>query len=113
SYFLQEQPFMPSEDDYLVYTYNRFQACRFGLDAVYVDPATGDHLPLREHILRTMTQLESHAATLDATRAIARLRTSVEASQNDARWLRERQGRERLLAEVVRQAALRFRTPAA
>jgi len=57
SYFLQEQPFVPSEDDYLVYTYNRFQACRFGLDAVYVDPATGDHLPLREHILRTMTML--------------------------------------------------------
>ena len=109
SYFLQEQPFMPSEDDYLVYTYNRFQACRFGLDAVYVDPATGDHLPLREHILRTMTMLESHAATLDATRAFARLRTSVEASQNDARWLRERQGRERLLAEVVRQAGMRFR----
>ena len=109
AYFLQEQPFMPSEDDYLVYTYNRFQACRFGLDAVYVDPATGDHLPLREHILRTMTQLESHALALNATRAFARLRTSVEASQNDARWLRECQGRERLLAEVVRQAGRRFR----
>lgn len=109
SYFLQEQPFVPSEDDYLVYTYNRFQACRFGLDAVYVDPATGDHLPLREHILRTMTMLESHANTLDATRAFARLRTDVEASHNDARWLRERQGKERLLAEVVRQAAQRFR----
>lgn len=109
SYFLQEQPFTPTEDDYLVYTYNRFQACRFGLDAVYVDPATGDHLPLREHILRTMTMLEPHAATLDATRAFTRLRTSVEAGANDARWLRERQGRERLLPEVVRQAALRFR----
>lgn len=109
SYFLQEQPFTPTEDDYLVYTYNRFQACRFGLEAVYVDPATGDHLPLREHILRTMTMLESHAATLNATRAFTQLRTSVEASENDARWLRERQGRERLLAEVVRQAGRRFR----
>ncbi len=111
AYFLQEQPFVPSEDDYLVYTYNRFQACRFGLDAVYVDPATGEHMPLREHILRTMTMLEPHAAVLDATRAFGRLRSSVEASENDARWLRERQGRERLLAEVVRQAAERFRTP--
>jgi len=35
----------------------------------------------------------------------------VEASHNDARWRRERQGRERSLAEVVRQAAQRFRTP--
>ena len=100
---------MPSEDDYLVYTYNRFQACRFGLDAVYVDPATGDHMSLREHILMTMTQLEWHSEALDATQGMAQLRSSVEASQNDARWLRERQGRERMLGEVVRQAALRFR----
>ena len=36
AWFLADQPFMPEEDDYLVYTYNRFQACRFGMDAVYV-----------------------------------------------------------------------------
>ena len=100
---------VPTEDDYLVYTYNRFQACRFGLDAVYVDPATGEHLPLRDHILQTMTQLEWHSAALDATESLAKLRTDVEAGQNDARWLREGQARERLLAEMVRQAALRFR----
>jgi carboxylate-amine ligase len=40
AWFMHDQPFMPQEDDYRVYTYNRFQACRFGLDAVYVDPAT-------------------------------------------------------------------------
>ena len=109
AWFLQEQPFEPSEDDYLVYTYNRFQACRFGLDAVYVDPASGQHMPLRDHILMTMTQLEWHSEALNATQALGELRTSVETNRNDARWLRERQGRERLLAEVVRQASLRFR----
>ena len=90
-------------------TYNRFQACRFGLDAVYVDPATGQHMPLRDHILMTMTQLEWHSEALNATKALGELRTSVESNRNDARWLREKQGKERLLAEVVRQAALRFR----
>ena len=109
AWFLQEQPFVPTEDDYLVYTYNRFQACRFGLDAVYVDPATGDHMPLRDHILMTMTELEWHSEALNATRAIASLRTDVERGHNDARWLRERQAREKMLPEVVRQAALRFR----
>ena len=109
AWFLQEQPFEPTEDDYLVYTYNRFQACRFGLDAVYVDPASGQHMPLRDHILMTMTQLEWHSEALNATQALGELRTSVEANRNDARWLREKQGKERLLAEVVRQAALRFR----
>ena len=109
AWFMREEPFMPLEDDYLVYTYNRFQACRFGLDAVYVDPATGGHLPLRDHILLTMRQIEGHAATVGAAQAINLLRRSVEQADNDARWLRERQGEERLLAEVIRQAAKRFR----
>jgi len=109
AWFLNDQPFMPTEDDYLVYTYNRFQACRFGLDAVYVDPATGGHMPLREHILRTMDQLARHTDTLSASASIDLLRRSVERGDNDARWLRERQAEERLLAEVIRQAAERFR----
>ncbi|UUZ74241.1 YbdK family carboxylate-amine ligase [Polaromonas sp. P1(28)-8] len=109
SWFMNEQPFMPTEDDYLVYTYNRFQACRFGLDAVYVDPATGGHMPLREHILMTMDQIARHAGAVGAGASLHLLQTSVERSDNDARWLREKQGEERLLAEVIRQAAQRFR----
>lgn len=109
SWFMNEQPFMPTEDDYLVYTYNRFQACRFGLDAVYVDPATGGHMPLREHILMTMERIARHAGAVGAGASLHLLQTSVERSDNDARWLREKQGEERLLAEVIRQAAQRFR----
>ena len=109
SWFMNDQPFTPTEDDYLVYTYNRFQACRFGLDAVYVDPATGGHMPLREHILMTMDQIGQHATSVGAGAAVHLLRSSVERNDNDARWLRERQGQERLLAEVIRQAAERFR----
>jgi carboxylate-amine ligase len=109
SWFLRDEPFMPTEDDYLVYTYNRFQACRFGLEAVYVDPATGEHMALRDHILQTMDLLGPHAGPLNASSGIHLLRGSVEVSNNDARWLREKQGQERLLAEVIRQAALKFR----
>ena len=109
AWFLQEQPFMPTEDDYLVYTYNRFQACRFGLEAVYVDPATGEHMALRDHILMTMDKLGAHARPLGASSGIHLLRSSVELSNNDARWLRELQAKENLLAEVIRQAALKFR----
>ena len=109
AWFMDTQPFTPVEDDYLVYTYNRFQACRFGLDAVYVDPATGGHMPLREHILLTMDRLAPHAQAVGASASIDLLRHSVERGHNDARWLRERQVEERLLAEVIRQAAERFR----
>ena len=109
AWFMQDQPFMPQEDDYLVYTYNRFQACRFGLDAAYVDPATGQHMPLREHILLTLAQIEHCSAAVGASPFMHMLQSSVERGDNDARWLRERQSEESLLAEVIRQAALRFR----
>lgn len=109
SWLLEEDPFMPAEDDYLVYTYNRFQACRFGLEAVYVDPATGEHMALRDHILATMARIHPHIQKLSASAGVHLLRASVELGNNDARWLRERQGQERLLAEVVRQSAQKFR----
>ncbi len=113
SWFMNEQPFMPTEDDYLVYTYNRFQACRFGLDAVYVDPASGEHMALREHILLTMHQVNKHAEAASASSSLKVLRSDINRNHNDARWLRERQAQERLLAEVIRQAAGRFRGEAA
>ncbi len=108
AWFLDEQPFTPVEDDYMVYTYNRFQACRFGLEAVYVDPVTGRHMPLRDHILATLRLLAPHARRLGAGPAIDLLAEDVERGINDARWLRQCQARERLLAETVRQAAARF-----
>lgn len=109
AWFLDTQSFTPCEDDYLVYTYNRFQACRFGLDAVYVEPGTGTHMPLSDHILRTIDQIADHASHLGASAALQLLRSDVRAGHNDARWLRERQEREQLLGEVTRQASLRFR----
>ena len=39
-YLLDRAEPPPAEDDYLVYNYNRFQACRFGLDGVVVHPKT-------------------------------------------------------------------------
>ncbi|RYY92662.1 MAG: glutamate--cysteine ligase [Comamonadaceae bacterium] len=109
AWFLKEQPFMPQEDDYMVYTYNRFQACRFGLEAVYVEPATGQHMPLREHIVATLDRIAPHAQDVGATAAIDMLRSSADRGANDARWLRETVAHERLLAEMVRQGAERFR----
>jgi carboxylate-amine ligase len=93
----------------MVYTYNRFQACRFGLEAVYVEPQSGEQVPLREHIARTLERVRPHADRLGAGAAIELLRESTESGMNDARWLRDTYARERLLAEMVRQAAERFR----
>jgi carboxylate-amine ligase len=109
AWFLDEQPFIPQEDDYMVYTYNRFQACRFGLDALYVDPVTGEHMPLREHLLATLTQVLPYGRLMGASWGLELLTEDVRRGVNDAGWLRGKHAREGLLAEVVRQASLKFR----
>ncbi|XZE45683.1 YbdK family carboxylate-amine ligase [Pirellulaceae bacterium SH467] len=46
------------ESDYMVYSYNRFQACRFGLDGNYIDPIDQRHTLIRDHLLETLAWLE-------------------------------------------------------
>lgn len=108
SWLRAERPFEPGEDDALPYTFNRFQACRFGLDATVVDPSTGEHRALRDDLLALFARVEGHAIDRHAEPAIALLRQSVAADGNDATWLRRTHDRERQLAEVVRLQALRW-----
>jgi carboxylate-amine ligase len=103
-----ERPFEPADDDYLPYTFNRFQACRFGLDGVFVDPKTGEHRTLRDDIQATLAALEIHAMELQAEEAIRYLRVELARDGNDATWIRAAHERERLLNEVVRQQCLRW-----
>ena len=101
-----EKPFRPAEDDYLVYTFNRFQACRFGLDGVWVDPASGEQLSLGDEVARLITRIGHHAVELGSYAAIAELAANARARRNDARWLREHHANDPLLAELVRQQCL-------
>jgi carboxylate-amine ligase len=56
-----------------------------------------------------LRQIGDHARKLGAGNGVQSLSEDAELGTNDARWVREKQARERLLAEVVRQGALRFR----
>lgn len=106
----EERPFEPTEDDYLVYTFNRFQACRFGLDGEIVDPKTKQRTRLRDDILRTLVRLDEHALDLQALEATQLLRDSL-FDGNDARWLRQQLAAHQLpLAAVVENAARRWQT---
>jgi carboxylate-amine ligase len=108
-YLLTDKPLTLHEDDYLVYTFNRFEACRFGLAGVCVNPQTRERRTIAEDIQSTLDALAPHAEALgsqDALRTIARI---AQDGENDATWLRNGFAREKSLPEVVRQQTLLWR----
>ncbi|GAA4406828.1 YbdK family carboxylate-amine ligase [Quisquiliibacterium transsilvanicum] len=107
-WLLEERPVEPVEDDYLVYTFNRFQACRFGFEGTYVDPKTGAHRSLREDILSTIERIRPHAAALGCEAACRQLGEDAAGRGNDATWIRQQYAKELLLPEVVRRQTLRW-----
>jgi carboxylate-amine ligase len=86
-YLLEGSEPAPREDDYLVYNYNRFQACRFGLEGSLVHPQRHEPLGLRDDILATLRRLAPHAQALGSTEALALLEQEVGAD-SDAGFLR-------------------------
>ena len=86
---LTERCYTPDEDDYLVYAFNRFQACRFGLDGTFVDPKTRDHRTIREDILATLDRVGPHAVAVGAEEACRHIGSRVDARSTDARWCRD------------------------
>jgi carboxylate-amine ligase len=108
SFLLERTEDPPAEEDYLVYNYNRFQACRFGLDGSVVHPKSYAAPTLRDDILATFDRLAHHARAQGAGPAIEHLRRVVKEG-SDASYLR-RQYRERGSSEgMVASAIDRFR----
>jgi len=102
----REEP--PLEDDYLVYNFNRFQACRFGLDGAITHPKTYETMSLREDILTTLRKMEPHGEALGSLGALRHLANVVQ-DGGDATYLR-RQFDEQGSAEGMVDAAIgRFR----
>lgn len=109
-YLMIERPIRPCEDDYLVYTFNRFQACRFGYGGTYVDPVSHEHRTIAEDLLKTFDRIEQHAVELHAEDAIRALRADVLAGINDATTLRAERKATHSLAEVVQRQCDRWKS---
>ncbi|MDO6387607.1 YbdK family carboxylate-amine ligase [Uliginosibacterium sp. 31-12] len=107
-YLLVERPFVINEALYAVYTFNRFQAARFGLDGGLLDPVSQQRLVLREDILATFELLAPHAAELGTSELLASLRSALQAG-NDASWMREVYARQGSLPDLVWQQARKWR----
>jgi carboxylate-amine ligase len=94
----------PEEDDYLVYTYNRFQACRFGLDGMMVNPKTREQISIREDVLATLRQIAPHAQSLGSMAAIDEIERTAARAGNHASFLRQRFRQSGSVQSVVRSA---------
>ena len=89
-------------DIYLLYNYNRFQACRFGLLGNYIDPIGHRHITIGEDITRTIDMLHDDAGALDTGDALQRIRDVARTGENDAKWLRSVFARVKSLNDLVR-----------
>lgn len=98
----------PAEDDYLVYNYNRFQACRFGLDGLLIHPKNMQQVLVREDIVATLGKVKEYAEHLGCSGALEHI-YEISDKEGDASYLR-RQVIERGSVEgIVASALSRFR----
>ncbi|MBI5890264.1 MAG: glutamate--cysteine ligase [Nitrosomonadales bacterium] len=109
-HLLERNEAEPAEDDYLVYNYNRFQACRFGLDGTLVHPRSHESMSLREDILTTLRRLEPHAEALGSLDAFEDLYPVLHEG-SDASFLRGQFAASGSLEGMVDAALDRFRKP--
>jgi carboxylate-amine ligase len=101
-HLLKDRPRPPSQEVYLLYNHNRFQACRYGLGGSLVDADTGRQVPLKEDVLRTIALVAPHAAELGGFVALRELESGVRDGAGDADWLRRAYRERGTLSDVAR-----------
>ena len=107
AYYLQTRS-PASQDVYLVNSYNRFEACRFGLRGTVIDACAGTKQLIGERIQEMLPKLWSHAADIGCVGELIEIGALVAAQDGDAGWLRERAAERRSLVGVVRDACTRW-----
>lgn len=88
--------------------YNKFQACRYGRDALISDPLAGEQKPLRQWATDVFGMVAEDAAALACEPWLLALRRQLERG-GDAEWLRTCHAECGNLNDVVRLAAERLR----
>ncbi len=102
SWLITERPVLDSAAMAIVYPFNRFQACRFGLHATMVDPQTRQHIDVGQDICDTIVRILPHAERLGCTDSVTELMAIAKERRNDARLIREQLEKQKAHAGVVR-----------
>ncbi len=107
-WLLVERPHQLTEDVYLTYNYNRFQACRFGLEGELVDPLNEQRNPIHADVQATLQVLAVHAHELQAEEGLAHIERITQRG-NDAKWMRQSYMESGSLPDLVWRQVERFR----
>jgi carboxylate-amine ligase len=94
------------EDAYLVYTFNRFQACRFGLRGEIVDPRTRERVRLDQDIRATIARIRANVPGLEGS-AFRDLELCLDRG-NDSSWLRAKLAQTGSMGMLMESLTQRF-----
>jgi carboxylate-amine ligase len=88
-WLLAERPSTASREVYLLYNYNRFQACRYGAEGRIIDAASQKQASLRDDILETAARIARYAVGAQSAAVVQRLAEETGGAGGDAGWLRQ------------------------
>ncbi len=108
---LEDRARQPLTAIYMVNSYNRFEAARFGFHGSMVDPFDRRKRQIGEDILQTIASLTPQAKLLESLQPLSELARSVRENRSDATWLRGEFSATGSLADVVRRSCLRWGEP--
>lgn len=102
-WLLAERPFVPRSEDYLLYRFNRFQACRFGLQGTLTDVRSGEQRSIGEDILALLETLAPYGHELKGGEALENIHHYVRKNDGDTARIRQFVADGGLLSELVRE----------
>ncbi|MCU0707383.1 MAG: YbdK family carboxylate-amine ligase [Pirellula sp.] len=101
----------PTEQEVMVYSFNRFQACRFGWEGSYVDPQTHKTMSIRDSFTYTVARCKAEVGCLsDAEQACIDILESIGTDESDASKLKSVYRQQGTLEDVVQFSMDHFRT---
>ena len=107
-YWLMDNAHEAKRETYVTYLINRFNAARYGLNAVYIDPVKRIHIPLVDDIVDTCRLLQPYAEKWGCQLALERIADSAKQRMNDAVWIRNQHIKFNSLSDTVKSQVTRW-----
>jgi len=107
-WLLRNRPELHTAKQAHVARYNKFQACRYGLEAMISDPVALCQTSLKHSLAGLLEAVTEDARELNCEHWLDPLKLLVAGGASDAEWLRARRNLHGNLNDVVREASARL-----